>query len=322
MRFKSAVLLGLCIVSLVSGCAPAGGTLSGQTVSSKCLGTTVPVETEVSLYTVHGAATGRSWERQKIDLVIDDGAPATALVLASHAPVGWDVSGVANLRAVIAYGHRAPVIVGAPSGVPVRIVAIEPGVDPDASAPNCGKVTFGNNGSPGPELMQVAEEALGLKITHAQNGMSTKALSEAKFGDSDLERMQAVSGLTDRLPGAERLAMLEKSGDIRRATIADIEDWKTHALPESAYEAETLFPGSTYVVQRPFAVPDGMHGAHSRNFIIPRGIQPPIDMGSHNGYFRMEDGTTCIGSTCRMRSDPSSHSRDRKNRNSEAIDAA
>jgi hypothetical protein len=285
----------------IASCSSAGGALSGKTIASTCLGTELPVETLVSMYSVHGAAQRSSWERQKIDLAADEGALAEALVLVSYDPVGWDVSGIKNLRGVVAYGYRAPVVVGAPAGVPVRIVAVRPDGDPEASAANCGRVAFGQDGRAGPELTRVAEEALGLKIGRVENGYSTRALAEPAPADSDLDALAAGVGedFADRGPGAGVLTAVEERGDIRRAKWSDIEAWKSRAAADDRYEAEMMMPGDTYVVVRPFTVPNGMHGAHSRNFIVPAGVAAPIDPGSHNRYFEMDDGSSCMGVECR-----------------------
>ena len=51
------------------------------------------------------------------------------------------------------------------------------------------------------------------------------------------------------------------------------------------------------VVQRPFEIPNGLHGAHARRFIIPQGMHTPTGEPGHSTV--MDWNTlSCCGSYC------------------------
>lgn len=108
---------------------------------------------------------------------------------------------------------------------------------------------------------------------------------------------EAVDRLT--LTKQERTSMdrLIQKGYVRRANEVDLMKWKALKTATSysgrlaGYNDEDIHLHRTYMVLDDFRIPSGMYGAHSADFFVPVGMAVPRDYGSHNSYYRFEDGT-------------------------------
>ncbi|WP_447757716.1 hypothetical protein [Sphingopyxis fribergensis] len=312
-RFGTGWIIAGAFVAFVGGCSDrAAPPLSGRTVASTCLGIDLPVETAVSLFGVYEGAPGdgekrrRPGERQPERVRVETGGHGPeVLILSAYEPVIWDVSAVAknDLRGVVAYGYHVGQVVGAPSGLPVRIVAYSDESEDQGGGTDrhdaCGATASVFEG--GPELEKLADQVeagIGLPIGAFAG---TYAASRLSLADPPPPRPAEIAfDGKDIYPGREISAALVERGDIRLATAADIAAWNAKATARlksarlAPYVDEDLRLGGSYVALRPFTVPDGMTGANSRNFIIPAGMAMPRDKGSHNIYYRLDNGL-CIG---------------------------
>lgn len=308
----AATALGL---MLVAACSAGPPPLSGKAVTSRCLETTLPVETVVSLFGVYEGAPGpgererRAGEHRPMRVQVatrDDFGPEV-LILSSYEPVIWDVSAVAanDLRGVIVYGYYRSELAGAPAALPVRHVALRRADDreaaPDGAPAACGEPLSVHEGGLELEALDAqVTDAVGLPIAHFAGAYSTARLALDDPRPVDPDEARRTADRPDRRPGIEAVNALVASGAIRLATGADIAAWnaKVSAGLRSSrlapFASDYLRTGDTYVVRRGFTVPEGMNGARARNFIIPEGVAMPVDGGSHNGYYPMADGQ-CAG---------------------------
>ena len=84
---------------------------------------------------------------------------------------------------------------------------------------------------------------------------------------------------------------LVAQGALRPARQTEVDAWKKRA---GITEEGVLYAERTFVVRRAVTLPPNMHGAHSRDFLIPPGVPlPRDDRSSHNGFY-LADGT-CLG---------------------------
>jgi hypothetical protein len=84
---------------------------------------------------------------------------------------------------------------------------------------------------------------------------------------------------------------LLRDGSIRRAMPRDVDLWiaATGSADRSAlhldivdYRSGGRYVFRTYVVQREMTYPDGLYGAHSVTFIVPRGVPLPYGDPGHS----------------------------------------
>jgi hypothetical protein len=255
---------------------------------------------------------------RKIGLRIGEADNATSLVSVSGSRSGenrilllmayeatiWDFSEAPTNRinAVIVSGYYDQAVANLPDTVPVIFADRERHV--------CGQPRYAYRG--GHELEHAAnaiERSTGQELA-SFNGIysaHTIVLSDVlqhSARDTAVragEIRAAVRVTQDDTPqGDEGLATLEARGIIRRATAEDVARWNRAATQRlrtgrlASYESEYLMVSRTYVVLAPMTTPAGMYGAHSRSFILMPGVPTPEDRGSHNTYYRIEDGT-CSG---------------------------
>jgi hypothetical protein len=239
----------------------------------------------VSMVRVHGAAKG--------DQVV--------VVLSAYDPVVWDFARFprARLRAVLVYGHHDQAVAHLPDAVPVRFTA-------GKSAGACGQPAHAYK--PGKDLDRLNAQvgyALGREIDAFYGGYDPAALhvdgggiAPAPFRLPDLGAIQGSASLSvDAVrPGEQGLRQLVESGSLRPANAQDVRAW-LQAAARHGGGSDNLDVHQTYVVLKSVTLPRGMHGAHSRAFIIPPGTPHPVDHGSHNAFYFVADGS-CRGSIC------------------------
>ena len=98
------------------------------------------------------------------------------------------------------------------------------------------------------------------------------------------------------LAGPRGVDQLVKDGKLRLATQVEIDAWADKASekykkinPELRVE-HYMRVGRTYVVLKELTLPNGLYGAHSRAFIMPKDMPVPDGPKCHNSFYLM-DGT-------------------------------
>ncbi len=228
------------------------------------------------------------------------------LVLSAYSPTVWNLKAVpaGRLKAVLVYGYSAQAVTGITASVPVRITTRK------SPLPECGKHVYAYKG--GGNLNQLAaqvESVLGKPIVRFHGDYDPKVLHADLANAPQIApdtRLSARTEVSQELthsaipPKEAGLRALITVGAIRPARPADVVAWNAAATKASPtghlapVESEYLRVQDSYVVLRTTEVPTGMYGAHSASFIIPKGVEPPVDRGSHNKYYFLSDGT-CMG---------------------------
>ncbi|WP_158767910.1 hypothetical protein [Terricaulis silvestris] len=227
------------------------------------------------------------------------------LLLMAYEPTIWDFSSAPaeRINAVILSGYHNQAVANLPDNVPVIFNMYSDG------RTLCGRLGYAYEG--GPELDHVVNtitRATGLEVESFDGVYAAHSVvfgTTLRHSETDtIVRSGAIRATvkvtSDAVPPRDRgLATLQSRGIIRPANAQDIEGWNRAATRRlrsgnlASFQSDYLIASRSYVVLAPMTVPAGMYGAHSRNFIIARGVPLPHDRGSHNTYY-LADGT-CTG---------------------------
>jgi hypothetical protein len=110
----------------------------------------------------------------------------------------------------------------------------------------------------------------------------------------------------------EALDAALRKGLLRRANLGDKKQWlaemarvaPSRGLPPDAEQMSSLDANSSgtlegaYVVLRPMKFPDGLYGAHSAVFFVPKGTERPRGDPGHSAVYDFND-MSCTGASCR-----------------------
>lgn len=228
------------------------------------------------------------------------------LLLMAYEPTVWDFTNapVERISAVIVSGYYDQAVSNLPASTPVVFSSVL------ARRNICGGLAYAYRGGPDlDEVVRNVETATGLTVESFDGIYSahSAALGNAlRHSNVDApaepgEIRATVRVTVDPVAPRERgLRELVERRVIRPATAADIARWNRAATRRlrsghlAAFRSQYLGALPTYVVLAPMVTPAGMYGAHSRSFIVERGVPMPEDRGSHNSYYRIEDGS-CTG---------------------------
>ncbi len=233
--------------------------------------------------------------------------PRRVLWLSSYEAVIWDFSLAPTNRidAVVLSGYYDQAVMNLPSKIPVRFSS-------RSTEGPCGQIGYAYKGGPGLDAAaRQFQQATGLAVESFAGTYAVAALRldavltplaevpQIKFGRIRSATTVATDTVAPREAG---ISQLLAEGKLRPATRADVEWWNAAATARlqtgrlASYRSEYLSANASYVVLAPMRVPRGMYGAHSSGFLILPGVSDPVDPGSHNTYYRMQDGT-CRGTS-------------------------
>ena len=239
-------------------------------------------------------------------VVVNHPEKPVVLVLSAYDPTWWKVMLTPGtvLKGVILSGYHTQAVTGISRDIPLikavheekgscpYFLAIKAGKDLSAARNKIKKIT----GNP---LQQLITDPVGDRFIIGSNDYNPETLQTSN--DYTIEDYPVKVGLPAGQKGIDQLVLEEK---LRRATKNDIQQWENAAsakyrdLNPTLTVSHFLITHLSYVVLKPLTLPTGMYGAHSRSFLIPKGIPKPEDLGSHNTYFFMETGK-CTGTSCR-----------------------
>ncbi len=234
------------------------------------------------------------------------------LVLSAYDPVVWRVGLTPNthLKGVLVGGYHGQAVIGLPKRTPIAISAHE--------RPGPFKYFYAHKASP--ELLEMnksVKELVGHEIDHLEfipkdgtfyvgdqpkEGVGRGRLQRRVEGDG-LRRETTHSG--KRAPAArpapasrqDGIDKLVKEGKLRLATADDVDQWTDKASePYQRFNQllrveSDMRPGRTYVVLKPFEMPDGLFGANMRHFLLPAGVEKPTGNPGHCSFYKIADGT-------------------------------
>jgi len=102
-----------------------------------------------------------------------------------------------------------------------------------------------------------------------------------------------------------------RDGTLRATAPADVRAWnaarqRSEGAPDipriegGSASRGTEVPYRSYTVLKAFAIPAGLHGAHSATFFVAAGVPAPTGDPGHSQVRYIETGS-CMGPSCGMR---------------------
>lgn len=246
-------------------------------------------------------------EAGRIDVAVNQpgGAPVI-LMLGSYDPTIWHVgwSRGTRIAAVLVGGYHRQVVTGLPKDVPVLVSTY------DNKGP-CGY--FYVSAERARTLNPIARRAFGRPVDMvylAQQGRvvvgdalgSAAGLITDAGGQSD-ESFRIADA---RLAGEAGLAYAVSQGWLREASQADASAWLAARNAKPAADVPPIAGGrpagnislhNGYVVLKAFTLPEGLYGAHSGTFFVPKGVPRPRGGLGHSTLYDFNT-LTCTGAGC------------------------
>jgi hypothetical protein len=261
---------------------------------------------------VNDVQLDRSGQRvRQAEVVVNVTDRPVVLVLTAYEPTVWRVGLTAKTKlvGVIVSGYHGQALLGVPKQIPHVVSSHEAG--------GPFKPFYAYGASPALLAMNRAVKRLvGQEIDHFEFrptrgvfnvGPAPKIPAEVIYSDelkaSDFADQpkpivapQPDGALKPAAIGQQGIDQLVKDGKLRLATPDEVNAWIDKASekyrrfnPELRVEPSIVMRW-TYVVQGPLTLPDGLTGAHKRDFIVPEGAPEPRGEKGHCTFF-YADGT-------------------------------
>jgi hypothetical protein len=284
---------------------------SGKLSSTDCAFPDLKLPTNVKIL-AGGAYGGKELDFQidqsghtatQFDVVVNYPNQPVVLMLGSYEPAIWNIGWAAKTRilAVLISGYHRQAVAGLPSSTPLIVSTYD-------NKGACGNfyVDAKRLENLNPISRRIFSKSVDL-VYPAQQGKLvlgepiTKELSLLTSTEITPEEYQDRSA---PLAGAKGVDDALQRGFIRRATDADAIAWVDAVLKatpkrdvppvagNSAVQSQRISkPGlhDTYVVLKKFTYPSGLFGAHSVNFLIPKGVPRPQGNPGHCTIYDFND---------------------------------
>jgi hypothetical protein len=222
------------------------------------------------------------------------------LLLTSYESTVWNIEAARGAEIVgIAFsGYKPSMVQGE---IPEAVKPI--GLTPDASCSHQG-YSYGSAHS-GADFRRLQGLAIALAGTRLSTFQGINDPSQVKGvppfivgpGATHLSDLSTIRAGLQRHspfgPANEGIDKLIAQGALRAATGDEIFAWKS-ADPELAAYGLVREGEADYTILKPFTFPEGMYGAGSATFILPKGVPMPSGDIGHNTVLKMDDSDGCI----------------------------
>ncbi len=237
------------------------------------------------------------------EVVVNAPGKPVLLVLMAHDPVVWRIgrTKATTIAAILVSGYHPQGLIGIDRGTPYAISTYE----------KPGPFPWFYVYAPGPSVLALndaIERVTGKQIARFHNEQTNGIVfvggrpnDEGEISYSSDLRTEDWLAAEGPSPGPAGLDSLVKDGLLRLATAGDIDAWVEKASEKERDRYGRWFPnlrvrrmmlvGRTYVVLGRLRLPNGLFGAHSREFIVPEGMPFPEGELGHSRFYLM-DGTT------------------------------
>jgi hypothetical protein len=305
------------LIDFAPAAPSANGVRGGQ--PQKCAFSALPADFEVY---AAGAYSGRTLNVQidqsghqatQFDVAVNAPGENVVLMLGAYEPSVWSIGWTQSTRIVAVWvsGYHRQAVIGLPKHTPVLTNAYEDGTR------RCQYFYFSDNGQLA-TANATAKSVLGKPIKMfypkpAQGPIYIGAPIPAgtRVVTSPHTKLEDVIDKGAPLAGPAGLQDAVSKGLLRKATGADYEAYlEVHDrtmpkpdLPPIAGDDGKRAPVryfDGFVVLKSFTFPAGLYGAHSANFIVPRGVPMPAGNPGHSTIYDANTGR-CIGAACGMR---------------------
>jgi hypothetical protein len=245
-----------------------------------------------------------------IQVAVHEPDAPVALLLGAYEPTVWTVGWTRGTRiaAVLVTGYHRQQLTGLPAGVPVLVSTY------DNRGP-CGYAYVSEEGAA--KLNPMAREAFGRPVDVAYMARDGRAVvgklppGAALVTDAAAAPVEAFRLKDAPLAGQAGLDAAMRDGTLRATAPADVRAWnaarqRSEGAPDipriegASVSRGTEVPYRSYTVLKAFAIPAGLHGAHSATFFVAAGVPAPTGDPGHSQVRFIETGS-CMGPTCGMR---------------------
>lgn len=245
-------------------------------------------------------------EAGRIDVGVNRPGEAVALMLGSYDPTVWHVGWSRGTRivAVLVGGYHRQVVTGLPKGVPVIVSTY------DNKGP-CGY--FYVTADKAPTLNPVARRAFGRGIDMlypaSQGSVLVGAAAGGMITDASAQDDIAFRITESMAAGEAGLAYAVSRGWLREAMQSDADAWLAARASRLQADVPPIAGGAppgrmtmhnAYMVLKPFRLPEGLYGAHSATFLVPKGVARPTGNLGHSVLYDFNT-LTCAGTFCESR---------------------
>jgi hypothetical protein len=242
----------------------------------------------------------------RIDVGVNRPGEAVALMLGSYDPTVWHIGWTSGTRivAVLVGGYHKQVVTGLPKGVPLIVSTY------DNKGP-CGY--FYVTADKAPTLNPIARRAFGRGIDMlypaAQGSVLVGAAAGGMITDASARDDDAFRIAESMAAGEAGLAYAVSRGWLREAMQSDADAWIAARASRPQADVPPIAGGALpgrmtvhngYVVLKPFRLPEGLYGAHSATFFVPRGVARPTGNLGHSVLYDFNT-LTCAGTFCESR---------------------
>ena len=245
-------------------------------------------------------------EAGRIDVGVNRPGEAVALMLGSYDPTVWHIGWTSGTRivAVLVGGYHRQVVTGLPKDVPLIVSTY------DNKGP-CGY--FYVTADKAPTLNPIARRAFGRGIDMlypaSQGSVLVGAAAGGMITDASAQDDAAFRIGDDMAAGEAGLAYAVSRGWLREAMQSDADAWISARASRPQADVPPIAGGvpagrmtvhNGYVVLKPFRLPEGLYGAHSATFFVPKGVARPTGNLGHSVLYDFNT-LTCAGTFCESR---------------------
>jgi hypothetical protein len=245
-------------------------------------------------------------EAGRIDVAVNHPDAPVVLMLGSYDPTIWHVGWSRGTRvaAVLVGGYHRQVVTGLPKDVPVLISTY------DNKGP-CGY--FYVSAERAGTLNPIARRAFGRPVDMVYLAQQGRVLVGDSLGDAGglitdagARRDESFRIADAQLAGEAGLAYAVSQGWLRKASQADANAWLAAHGAQAKADIPPIAGGrpagrislhNGYVVLKAFTLPEGLYGAHSGTFFVPKGVSRPRGTLGHSTLYDFNT-LTCTGTGC------------------------
>jgi len=245
-------------------------------------------------------------EAGRIDVGVNRPGEAVALMLGSYDPTVWHVGWSRGTRivAVLVGGYHRQVVTGLPRDVPVIVSTY------DNKGP-CGYfyVTADKAATLNPVARRAFGRGIDMLYPASQGSVLVGAAAGGLMTDAAAQDDTAFRIGDEMAAGEAGLAYAVSRGWLREAMQSDADAWLTARASRPQPDVPPIAGGAPpgrmtihngYVVLKPFHLPEGLYGAHSATFFVPKGVPRPTGNLGHSVLYDFNT-LTCAGTFCESR---------------------
>lgn len=299
-------------------------TPSRKTMQSACAFNGVTFPDNMVVY-ASGAYSGRKTGKQiddsghtatQFDIIVNHTKAPVALILGAYEPSVWNIQKTpgTKISAVIVGGYHKQIVAGLDAQTPILM-----NTHSDEKGP-CGYFYLSKDKLS--KLNPMSRQAFGKEVSLfiPPDANATAMIGDVEHDPKALQRakQETIDGFftagNKKTAGPDGLRQAVQDGFLRPGTKEDADMWVEAVLAAEKKKAPPDIPAiagtsqdellrsrirkiggrNFYVVLKDFELPAGLYGAHSAEFLVPRGVNPPTGNPGHSSVYDM-NSLNCDG---------------------------